>query len=106
MRLDRLHLSLALATGIAMSVTPLVPAVAQDAIGVASCDNFLKVYLTCVGAKVPADQRATITAVMEQTKANWKSVAATPDGKAKLDVTCKETTEKMKKEVAALNCAW
>jgi hypothetical protein len=80
-------------------------AAAQD-LGVASCDSFLKTYESCVAAKVPADQRAPMTNVLQQLKTNWKAVAATADGKTKLDATCKETAEAMKKQVAALNCAW
>lgn len=94
--------SLALASVLAAFA---VPAVAQD-VGVASCDQFLKTYSACVVAKVPAEQRANVTSAIEKTKANWISVATTPEGKSKLDATCKETAEKMKKEVAALNCAW
>jgi hypothetical protein len=78
---------------------------AQD-LGVASCDSFLKTYETCVAAKVPADQRGPMTAVLEQLKTNWKSVAATAEGKTSLDNVCKQTAEAMKKQVAALNCAW
>ncbi len=78
---------------------------AQD-VGVASCDGFLKTYESCVAAKVPAEQRGPMTGVLDQLKANWKAVAATADGKAKLDATCKETAEALKKQVAALNCAW
>jgi hypothetical protein len=79
---------------------------AQDTVGVESCDNFLKTYEACVASKVPAEQRGTMTAVFNQMKTNWKSVAATPEGKAQLDNTCKSTAETMKKQVAALNCAW
>lgn len=98
MRLSTLTLASALAVFTA-------PVLAQD-IGVASCDQFLKTYSACVAAKVPAEQRANVTSALEKTKANWMSVASTPDGKSKLDATCKDTAEKMKKEVAALNCAW
>ena len=83
------------------------PTYADDLVGVASCDSFLNTYTTCVAAKLPADQRAAVTETIAQTKANWKTVAGSgAEGKAKLDTTCKETAEKMKKEVAALNCAW
>jgi hypothetical protein len=78
---------------------------AQD-LGVASCDSFLKTYDACVAAKIPAEQRGPMTAVLEQLKTNWKAVAATADGKSRLDATCKETAEAMKKQVAALNCPW
>jgi len=96
--------SLALATAVAAAVS--ITAVAAQDIGVASCDSFLKTYNACVAAKVPADQRAAMTTAMEQVKTNWKAVAATPEGKVKLDATCKETAETMKKQVAALNCSW
>jgi len=96
--------SLALATAVAAAAS-ITAAAAQD-IGVASCDSFLKTYNACVAAKVPADQRTAMTAAIDQVKTNWKAVAATPEGKAKLDATCKETAETMKKQVAALNCSW
>jgi hypothetical protein len=80
-------------------------AAAQD-LGVASCDSFLKTYETCVAAKVPAEQRGPMTTLLQQLKTNWQAVAATADGKSRLDATCKETAEAMKKQVAALNCAW
>ena len=78
---------------------------AQD-IGVPSCDSFLKTYESCVAAKVPAEQRGPMTTMFEQLKTNWKAVAATADGKTQLDTTCKQTAEVLKKQVAALNCAW
>ena len=102
MRHFSLNAALLLAASFALTS---LPAVAQD-IGVASCDSFLTTYKSCVSAKLPADQQATVGATLEQTRANWKAVAATPEGKAKLDATCKETTEQMKKQLAALNCAW
>ncbi len=86
-------------------VVPAVSARAQD-LGIASCDSFLKTYEQCVAAKVPVEQRATMTTVLEQIKGNWKAVAATAEGKASLDGVCKQTAEAMKKQVAALNCAW
>jgi hypothetical protein len=90
---------------VAALAVPAVSAHAQD-LGVASCDSFLKTYESCVAAKVPAEQRGMMTGVLEQIKSNWKAVAATADGKASLDGMCKQTAETMKKQVAALNCAW
>ena len=99
-----LSLTAALVLAAGLAVLPMM-ASAQD-IGVASCDSFLSTYKSCISTKLPGDQQAAVGAALEQTKANWKAVAASADGKAKLDATCKETAEKMKKEVAALNCAW
>ena len=102
MRHFSLNAALVLAAGLGVVS---MPAVAQ-VIGVASCDSFLATYKSCVSAKLPADQQATVGATLEQTRANWKAVAATPEGKTKLDATCKETAEQIKKQLAALNCAW
>ena len=95
----------AITLALAIAAPSLTPAFAQD-IGVASCDSFLKTYSACVADKVPAEQRGVMTTVMEQIKTNWKAVAATAEGKTSLDATCKQTAETMKKQVAALNCAW
>ena len=92
-------------TAAATMAASITAASAQD-VGVASCDGFLKTYSSCVADKVPADQRGVMTTAMEQLKTNWKAVAATAEGKATLDTTCKQTAETMKKQVAALNCAW
>lgn len=97
--------SLALATGFAALILSLAAASAQD-VGVASCDGFLKTYAACVIAQVPADKKAKVISDMDQLRATWKSDAAKPNGKAEVDATCKKTVETVKKEVAALNCAW
>jgi hypothetical protein len=98
MRLKHVILAAALAV-------PAASAQSQE-LGIASCDSFLKTYESCVAAKVPTEQRGPMTAVLEQIKTNWKAVAATAEGKASLDGMCKQTAETMKKQVAALNCAW
>lgn len=95
----------ALLTAAAALAVASTSATAQE-LGVPSCDSFLKTYESCVSAKVPAEQRGAMTTVLEQLRTNWKAVAATPDGKAKLDAACVQTAEAMKKQVAALNCAW
>jgi len=91
---------------ITATLATTLPAMAADDIGVPSCDSFLKTYQACVASKVAAENRGPMNTAMEQLKANWKAVAASADGKAKLDQTCKDTAEQMKKQVAALNCAW
>ena len=90
----------------AAAVAGSITAASAQEIGVASCDSFLKTYSSCVADKVPADQRGVMTTAMEQIKSNWKAVAATAEGKTSLDNICKQTAETMKKQVAALNCAW
>ena len=99
--------SLAIAVSLVAGLASLAaPAVAQEAIGVASCDSFLKTYQACIASKVPEAQRTVVGEALEKTRANWKAVAATAEGKTQLDAICKDTAEKLKKEVAALNCSW
>jgi hypothetical protein len=105
MRIAARIASMALATSVAAVALPFTIAQAQE-IGVPSCDGFLKTYQACVASKVAAENRGPMNTALEQLKANWKAVAASADGKAKLDQTCKDTAEQMKKQVAALNCAW
>lgn len=95
--------SLALATSFAALGLSMSTARAQD-IGVASCDGFLKTYQACIIDKASGDAKAKAAGDFDKLKANFKAVAASAEGKAKLDQTCKETTEQMKK--AAPTCAW
>ena len=101
MRTTMSNVVLLLTAGFAL----VTPALAQD-VGIPSCDGFLKTYQSCVVAKMPGEQKSTAAAALEKTRANWLAVSATAEGKTQLDATCKDTVEKMKKEVAALNCAW
>lgn len=83
----------------------LTPALAQDT-GVASCDSFLKVYETCITAKAPAASQAQMRSAMDRVRANWKSVAATDEGKKALEPVCKQTAETLKQQLSSLGCTW
>jgi ribosomal protein L7/L12 len=83
----------------------LPDAIAQD-IGVAACDNFVKVYESCVATKAPADQKDKMRSVLDQVKANWTAVAKTDEGKKQLDGVCKQTADQLKTQLAPLGCAW
>jgi hypothetical protein len=93
------------AVGLALMLSLTSGAVAQD-VGVPACDEFLNKYNTCIGSKVPAEQRATMTNAMSQVRTNWINVAKTAEGKAQLATVCKQTADQLKQQVAALNCAW
>lgn len=80
-------------------------AIAQD-IGVPSCDTFLKNYEACIASKAPAQTQAQLRTTIDQIKANWKQVAATPDGKKQLEPVCKQTADQLKAQVAPLGCSW
>ena len=88
-----------------LTVAALSPAFAQDT-GVAACDSFLKTYETCITAKAPAASQAQMRSAMDQVKANWKSVAATEEGKKALEPVCKQTAETLKLQLSNLGCSW
>jgi hypothetical protein len=50
--------------------------------------------------------RATVRQQIDQTKAAWTQVAATPQGKASLAVSCRQATESAKTAMAAYGCKW
>jgi hypothetical protein len=96
--------TVALATSLAAFAATLSGAHAQDAIGVASCDGFLKAYQSCIIDKATGDAKTKAVGDFDKLKANFKDVAASAEGKAKLDQTCKDTTAQMK--TVAPTCAW
>ena len=76
------------------------------AFGVPECDDYLAKYEACVDSKVPESARATVRLQIDQTKAAWTQVAATPQGKASLAVGCRQATETAKTAMAAYGCKW
>lgn len=76
------------------------------AFGVPECDDYLAKYEACVDSKVPESARATVRQGIDQTRAAWTQVAATPQGKASLAVGCRQATETAKTAMAAYGCTW
>jgi hypothetical protein len=97
----RIHLAL---LSVAAGLSLATPAHAQD-IGVASCDKFIKTFQLCVTAQAAPEQQKQMSGLMDQMTANWKAVAATPEGKSALDGVCTSTAEQMKKQ-STVKCAW
>ena len=83
----------------------VLPVAAQD-VGVPACDSFLKTYEICIAAKAPVAQQAQMRTAIDQVKANWKSVAATDEGKKALEPVCKQTAEALKQQLSSLGCSW
>jgi hypothetical protein len=96
-------MTVALATSLAAAAS-LTGARAQDAIGVASCDSFLKNYQACIIDKATGDAKTKAVSDFDKLKANFKDVAGSAEGKTKLDQTCKDTTAQLK--AAAPTCTW
>ena len=74
-------------------------AIAQEKVGVESCDVFLAKYEACMKDKV-GGQKAQLDQAITQLRTSWKQVASNPQTKSMLDQTCKQTSDSMK---ASLN---
>jgi uncharacterized protein YpuA (DUF1002 family) len=99
----RLTARLAVTATLVLAAT--IAARAQET-GVAACDGFLKSYETCIGSKAPEAARAQMKTALDAVRANWKAVAATPEGKTQLETTCKQTMESIKQQTAQMGCQW
>ena len=95
------------AAATAAPAAPATTAAAAEAeFGVPECDDYLKKYLACIDTKVPESARAMVRQGVDQTKAQWKAAASTPEAKAALATGCKQATETAKTAMAAYNCTW
>lgn len=77
---------------------------AADSIGVPECDDYISKYEKCVNSKVPEMARAAMKSAFDQTRASWKTAAATPEGKQGLAAACKMAHDSTKQAVAAYGC--
>ena len=82
------------------------PAAPAAEFGVPECDDYMAKYLACVDSKVPEAARASLRQSLDQTKAQWKQAAATPEGKSTLAMACKQMTETAKTSMTAYGCTF
>jgi hypothetical protein len=80
--------------------------VADGDFGVAACDQYMRKYMACVDSKVPEQARAMMRQSLEQTKAQWKQAASTPQGRDSLAMACTQAEAAAKQSMAAYGCAW
>ena len=74
--------------------------------GVKECDDYLTKYVACVDSKVPEAARAALRQSLDQTKAQWKQAASTPQGKDALVTACKQMTETAKTSMTPYGCTF
>jgi hypothetical protein len=74
--------------------------------GVKECDEYLTKYTACVSSKVPEQSRAAFVAALDQSKAQWKAAAATPEGRAGLATVCTQALAATKQSLQAYGCSW
>ena len=90
----------------AATQAPAAAAPAAAEFGVAECDDYMAKYLACVDSKVPEAARAALRQSLDQTKAQWKQAASTPEGKSTLAMACKQMTESAKASMSAYGCSF
>jgi hypothetical protein len=78
---------------------------ADTVIGIVQCDDYLAKVATCIHEKVPAGQRAKLTAEAHETFATWKEAAANPQHRATLPQACAITYDVAKEELARFGCS-
>ncbi|MCL4819351.1 MAG: hypothetical protein KJ067_09425 [Vicinamibacteria bacterium] len=74
--------------------------------GVAECDEYIAKYLACVDSKVPEAMRGMVRQQLDQTKAQWKQAASTPQGKEGLAMGCKAATDAARTAMQAYGCTF
>jgi len=74
--------------------------------GIAACDDFLKKWEACVTSKVPAAQKTTYQAQLDQMRKAWSDAAKTPNAKATLEPTCRQMGEQMKTAMSGFGCTF
>jgi hypothetical protein len=74
--------------------------------GIAACDDFLKKYEACVTSKIPAAQKTTFQAQLDQMRKAWAEAAKNAAAKATLESTCAQSAEQMKAAMSGFGCTF
>jgi hypothetical protein len=85
---------------------PAATSVADGDFGVKECDDYVRKYLACIDSKVPEAARGMVRQSLDQTKAQWKQAASSPQGKSSLAAGCKMATDAARQSMAAYGCQW
>jgi hypothetical protein len=83
-----------------------VTAAHAQSTGIATCDDFLTKYDSCVVSKIPAEQRAMYKTQIDQTRKAWTDMSKNPSTKATMEATCKQTMDAMKTSLSAFGCSF
>jgi hypothetical protein len=92
----------------APAATTGAPAAAPsgDSVGVPECDDYITKYQSCLKGKIPEAAQAAMKGAFDTTVAEWKKVAATPEGKSGLAMACKSALDASKQAMGAYGCEW
>ena len=96
---------LACVMGVALLALATATAHAQST-GIATCDDFLAKYETCVTSKLPEAQRATYKAQLDQMRKSWVDMSKNPAAKSTMEASCKQSMDAMKTSLQAYGCTF
>lgn len=101
----RIKTLVTLALAAVLAVPFLAPAAqaAEEPVGVAECDTFIRNFEACM-AKAPAEQRAQITSSITQMRSAWRQAAQNPQSRVALPQQCSMMSQQMKQQMAAQGC--
>ena len=68
--------------------------------------RLLKKYEACVTSKIPAAQKTTFQAQLDQMRKAWSDAAKNADAKATLESICKQSAEQMKAAMSGFGCTF
>lgn len=88
------------------AAAPAAPAATTAEFGVPECDEYLTKYMACIDSKVPEAARGMVRQQLDQTKAQWKQAASTPEGKQGLAMGCKAATDAARAAMQAYGCTF
>ena len=95
-----------LGLGIALFVVGAASSAQAQSTGIAACDDFLTKYDACITSKLPAAQRATYQAQLDQTRKAWIELVKNPATKATAEATCKQTVDALKTALQGFGCTF
>jgi hypothetical protein len=75
-----------------------------EKLGIPECDEYIAKYEACVNSKVPEAQRAQVKTTLDQSRAAWRTAAATSQGKAALPGLCKQAMESARASMKSYGC--
>ena len=98
--------ALLLAVSLVLFAVGVTSSAQAQSTGITACDDFLKKYDACVTSKLPAAQRATYQAQLDQTRKMWLDLSKNPSTKATMEATCKQTMDAMKPALQGYGCTF
>jgi hypothetical protein len=74
--------------------------------GIATCDDYISKYESCIAGKIPEASRAQFQSGIDMMKASWKAMAANPQTAAALEGACVQAKTAAEASMKAYGCSF